>query len=176
MVSVKTKTGAIEEISELLGRVTARFTAEDPEEQEWMGDQCSPAAARALVQLSVSMLHLLDMIPGPEANESIKVVDLAQSSGTPKGTVSKSVRRMVEEGVVERHRLPNNRKEVHLRLTPIGAEIRAAHRSLHAQMGSGLDAFLNRYTSAELAVLAKVLNDLVRMPREGLRFRPDLLD
>lgn len=43
-------------------------------------------------------------------------------------------------------------------------------------MGLGLEAFLDRYSAADLAVIARVLEDLNRMPREGPRFRPDLLD
>ena len=58
----------------------------------------------------------------------------------------------------------------------MGKEIQAAHRSLHEQMGTVFDDFLTRYSPEELEVLSRVLNDLLQMPREGLRFRPDLLD
>lgn len=63
-----------------------------------------------------------------------------------------------------------------MQLTDIGQEIHAAHRDLHQQMGAVPDEFLERYSLEELKVITRVLNDLVRMPREGVRFRPDLLD
>jgi len=175
MVSMKTTSESIARIEELLAAITARFADEDPQEQEWLRSQCSPAAQRALDELSVAGLHLLDQIPGPGSAETVNIVGLSQISGVPKGTVSKTVQRLESAGTVSRHRLPGNRKEVHLRLTEVGVEIQRAHRGLHEQMGSSLSAFLGRYSDADLEVLTRVLGDLLAMPREGLRFRPDLL-
>ena len=188
MVSVGTKSDAIGEIETLIGRVTARMAIEDDAEQRWLADHCSPEAARKLPALSVHALHLLDEIPpenpadadtageAGEAARSVNIVGLAQATGVPKGTVSKTVSRLVTAGLVARHRLPGNRKEVHLRLTPLGAEIRRAHRGLHEQTTDAMHAFFARYTVADLAVITRVLDDLSRMPREGVHFRPDLLD
>lgn len=173
MVSVKTKGDAIGRIEELIAQVGQRFAAEDDAEQQWLVDRCSPEAARVVSGLSVQALHLLDAIP---ADDSVNVIGLSRATGVPKGTVSKAVRRLVADGVLARHRLPDNRKEVHLRMTSIGVQIQRAHRSLHEQMGQGLRAFLDRYSDAELAVITRVLTDLERMPREGLHLRPDLLD
>lgn len=177
MVSMKTKTEAIGGIEQLIGELVVRFTDEDPAEQEWMHSRCSPAAQRVLAEVSVSNLHLLDEIPVDDGTgTSVNIVGLSHATGIPKGTVSKTMRRLVELGLVARHQLPDNRKEVHLRLTELGAEIRTAHHSLHAEMNSGVPEFLARYSTDELAVVTRVLTDLLRMPREGLRFRPDLLD
>lgn len=174
---MKTKVEAIEQITELIGQVTARFTEEDADEQAWMRDQCSPEAQRILAGLSVQALHLLDALPPQDdTGASMNIVGLAQATGIPKGTVSKAVQRLVAAGVVTRHQLRHNRKEVHLRLTDLGAEIQNAHRSLHEQVGSDLTLFLTRYTIDDLDTLKHVLSDLLRMPRQGLRFRPDLLD
>ncbi|MGH3097264.1 MAG: MarR family transcriptional regulator [Streptosporangiales bacterium] len=170
---MQTKGEAIGEIEALVAQVTARFAAEDDAEQQWLVDQCGPEAAGVVSRMSVHALHLLDAVP---VEGSVNIVGLSRATGVPKGTVSKTVRRLIADGAVTRHRLPDNRKEVHLRLTATGAEIRRAHQSLHEEMGHGLHAFLERYEDAELAVIARVLGDLTRMPREGLRFRPDLLD
>lgn len=176
MVSVETRT-TIERIGSLIEQVTARLAEEDADERQWMRDQCSPEARRVLAGLSVQALHLLDAIPADDGTDaSVNIVGLSRATGVPKGTVSKTVRRLVESGAVERHRLPGNRKEVHLRLTGPGAEVQRAHRGLHEQMGDDLAAFMDRYSEEDLAVIARVLGDLLRMPREGLRFRPDLLD
>ena len=113
---------------------------------------------------------------GDPSSGTINIVGLSLATGVPKGTVSKRVQRLVDLGVVARRRLAGNRKEVHLQLTDVGQEIQAAHRDLHQQMGAVPDEFLERYSLEELKVITRVLNDLVRMPREGVRFRPDLLD
>lgn len=180
IVSMTTTRATISRIEDLLGQISARFAAEDPDEQAWLRDQCSPEAQRVLDSLSVANLHLLEEIPGEDvplsSNQPANIIGLSRTTGVPKGTVSKAVQRLVTQGAVTRHRLPDNSKEVHLRLTAIGAEIQAAHRGLHEQMGSGLTEFLARYSEADLEVLIRVLTDLLHLPREGLRFRPDLLD
>lgn len=169
---METKSEAIARIEGLVGQVSGRFAAEDDAEQQWLADHCSPRAAGVITRMSVHALHLIDAIP---ADETVNIVGLARSTGVPKGTVSKTVRRFVADGLVERDRLPGNRKEVHLRLTALGEEIQRAHRSLHREMGTGVQEFLDRYSAADLEVIGRVLADLARMPREGLRFRPDLL-
>lgn len=177
IVVVETKDGRIAQIGELAALLAARLEKEDPDERQHMLDLCSPAARPALETLSVQALHLLDAIPAQNGDrQSLNVVGLSRATGVPKGTVSKALQRLTKAGLVTRHRLPDNRKEVHVRLTGLGAEVQAAHRSLHAQMGDTLGEFFSRYTEAELEVIARVLNDLVRLPRQGLRFRPDLLD
>lgn len=174
---METKLEAIERIEDLIGLVTAKFGEEDAGEQKWMSDLCSPAAQRILAGLSVQSLHLLDAVPADDGTDaSVNIVGLARVTGVPKGTVSKAVQRFVDQGAVVRHQRSDNRKEVHLRLTPVGEEIQRAHRSLHKQMGAGLSEFMDRYTASELSVITRVLDDLLRMPRDGLRFRPDLLD
>lgn len=174
---MKTKGESIGRIEELIEQLTARFTDEDVDEQEWMRERCSPAARRALAELSVQALHMLDAIPVDDGTgASVNIVGVSQATGIPKGTVSKTVQRLVSSGVVARHRREDNRKEVHVRLTEMGEEIHRAHRSLHEQMGAGIGELLVRYSADDLDVITRVLGDLLRMPREGMRFRPDLLD
>lgn len=177
MVFVETKHELIAHINDLAARLTTRFAEEDVDERAHMRELCSPEAQRALETMSVPALHLLDALSTDDEEAApMNVVSLAQATGVPKGTVSKRLQRLADAGVVTRHRIPGNRKEVHLRPTTVGKEIQAAHRSLHEQMGTVFDDFLTRYSPEELEVLSRVLNDLLQMPREGLRFRPDLLD
>jgi len=177
MVFMETKTDAIAQIETLIAQLSARFTHEDGDEKEWLHQQCSSDAQQVLTQLSISALHILDEVPSDDAiGASINIVGLSEATGVPKGTVSKTVQHLVTLGVVERHRLPNNRKEVHIRLTPIGAEIQSAHQSMHAHMSASLGEFLKRYPASELDVIVRILDDLLHTPREGLRFRPDLID
>lgn len=177
MVFMETKAETIARIADLAGQLSTRFGEEDVEEQAHMRELCSPEARQVLETMSVQALHLLDAIPTDDEDApSVNVIGLSQATGVPKGTVSKTVQRLTEAEAVTRHRIPGNRKEVHVRLTALGEEIRAAHRSLHEQIGTVFDGFLGRYSLAELDVLSRVLDDLLRMPREGVRFRPDLLD
>ncbi|MFC0673485.1 MarR family winged helix-turn-helix transcriptional regulator [Brachybacterium hainanense] len=174
---METRSGRIAAVIELLGRTAAHLAAHDDQEQAHLRDACSVPAQEALASMSVEMLHLLEAIAvAAEGGSAPNVVRLAEATGMPKGTVSKRLQRMVAAGVVARGMRPGSRKEVRLYLTEVGEEIRAAHRSLHEEMGHVLEEFLARYAEEEIEVLRRMLEDLLRMPRHGLRFRPDLLD
>lgn len=173
MVSVKTISGPVERVQELVAQVSARFDTDDEAERQWLVDQCTPELADTVAGLSVQALHLIDAL---ERADSINVVGLAKETATPKGTVSKALQRLTAAGLVRRDRREDNRKEVYVSLTPAGEEVARAHRGLHEEMGNDLSTFLARYSNEDLAVIIKVLEDLRRLPRDGLRFRPDLLD
>ncbi|QVQ53746.1 MarR family transcriptional regulator [Spiractinospora alimapuensis] len=173
---METNEELVTRIQDLIGQVAARLGDEDEAEWKWMSEQVSVEARHVLGRMNVQALHLLDHVPAAEdGDESTNIVGLAHATGIPKGTVSKIVRRLENGGAVARHRVPDNRKEVHLRLTQLGREIQEAHRGLHERMGLGASEFLGRYSAEDLEVIARVLEDLARVPREGLRFRPDLL-
>ena len=77
----------------------------------------------------------------------------------PKGTVSKVTRRLVASKLVRVESLPNNRKEILFRLTPLGRELFEVHRAFDEQMERGFIQFLRRYDASELRLLVRVLRD-----------------
>lgn len=175
MVSMETSADQAERITELLGLLSARFAAEDDAEQQWMLQQCSPPARRALAALGVGTLHVLGALP-QAGSESINLVGLAREAGVAKGTASKAVRRLVDLDLVERHQIEGNRKEVHVRVTSLGEEIRSAHESLHREMHGGLHDFLTQYPASDLDVVARIMGDLLVAPRDGVRLAPNPTD
>jgi DNA-binding MarR family transcriptional regulator len=70
---------------------------------------------------------------------------------------------------VERSPIPGNRKQVTLTLTADGRIVTDVHRRLHDEMRGGLHDFLSRYSNTELAVIAKVLRDLLAAKKVGVR-------
>lgn len=163
---------AVDRIQDLVGRVIARFGEQDLDEQAWLRAHAPERLGALIGGLSVHALHLLDAVA--EA-EPANVVGLSAHTGVPKGTVSKTLQRLSEAELVERYRLEGNRKEVHVRLTADGELVHRAHRELHAAMGDGLRLYLRTLSPEDLEVVTRVLGDILRMPREGVRWRPDLL-
>ena len=167
MVSVKTKSGLVEDITALMDAVADRFDGDEDTdaEHDFVASHCPAgleAAVRSLPKLS---MHLLDAIAaGP-----VGIVGLAAKSGQLKGTVSKHVQRLVEAGLVVRTPVPGNRKEIELRLTADGERVAEAHRELHEEMNRGWRDFLMRYSANELQVLTKVLRDLASARKVGVR-------
>lgn len=176
MVSVKTKSEAVAEVTRLIAAVSDKFDGYQDEadaEREYL-------AARLPVRLTASLrdaptlaIHLLAVIADSVRNrDEMNIVELAARTGQLKGTVSKHVQRLVEAGLVTRDPVPGNRKELRLGLTADGRRVADAHARMHDEMDGGFRDFLIRYTVAELAVLTKVLDDLAHSERSGIRLVP----
>jgi DNA-binding MarR family transcriptional regulator len=167
MVSVKTKSALIADVNDLIGAVGDKFDDDEDgdAERDFMVARC-PRRLHAVVRsLPTLSMHLLAGI----ADGPVSLVGLAARSGQLKGTVSKHVQRLVEAGMVVRSPIPGNRKEIELTLTADGELVAEAHRELHEEMDLGMREFLQRYSSAELEVLVKVLRDLMAARKVGVR-------
>ena len=77
-----------------------------------------------------------------------------------------------DAGLVTRAPVPGNRKELQLTPTVDGELLIEVHQRMHDEMDAGRHDFLSRYTAAELAVLAKMLQDLLAAGRDGVRLVP----
>jgi DNA-binding MarR family transcriptional regulator len=166
MVSVKTKSALVDEIGTLVREVGDKFDSEEGDaERDYIAASCPKRLERKVRTLPTLSMHLMDTI----ANEPVSVVGLAARSGQLKGTVSKHVQRLVDADLVRREPIPGNRKSVALTLTDDGRLVAEVHRQMHAEMRQGMQDFLSRYSNAELAVLAKVLRDLLGAEKVGVR-------
>jgi DNA-binding MarR family transcriptional regulator len=165
MVSVKTKAEAVAEIGRLLTALADKFDTDDDAERDFMANHLPDHLRQAARELPTLAVHLLAAI----AEGSVNIVGLAEQSGQLKGTVSKHVQRLVEAGLVERSPVPNNRKEIRLGLTGDGKLVARVHRRMHDEMDHGREAFLMRYSATELATVTKVLTDLLRTEKRGVR-------
>ncbi len=166
---MKTKAELVDEINALIGAVAEKFDAEEGDpERDFMVEHSPKRLQGVARRLPTLSMHLLAHI----AEGPVSVVGLAARAGQLKGTVSKHVQRLVEEGLVERTPIPGNRKEVTLGLTADGKTVADIHSKLHAEMKRGVVDFLSRYSNAELAVLATVLTDFVAAEKVGVRIVP----
>jgi DNA-binding MarR family transcriptional regulator len=148
---------AIAEIMALLGQVTKRFSSEESEERRWL-DQHShdPAIVEILRDSTITTLRVLDAIG---RLEPVNGITIAEQHRIPKGTVSKVARRLIASKLIGSETLPNNKKEILFRLTPLGREVFQLHRTFDAQMERGFMQFLRRYSLDELALLVRVLRE-----------------
>jgi DNA-binding MarR family transcriptional regulator len=167
MVSMKTKSGLVADINDLIGAVGDKFEADEEgdAERNFMAQRCPPRLEDVVRSLPTLSMHLMAGI----ADGPVSLVGLASRSGQLKGTVSKHVQRLVEAGLVTRSPIPGNRKEIELTLTADGKLVTEAHRQLHEEMASGMRDFLSRYSNAELEVLVKVLRDVMAARKVGVR-------
>jgi DNA-binding MarR family transcriptional regulator len=173
IVSVKTKSEAVQDISRLIGAVSDKFDTDVDAERDFLRNGL-PDRLRPLVDALPKLgMHLLDAIDaGSRDGDALNVVVLAARCGQLKGTVSKHVQRLVDLGLVQRDPVPGNRKEIRLSVTPDGRRVVEVHQQMHHEMDAGVRDFLMRYSAGELATVNRILDDLLVAQRRGVRLVP----
>ena len=147
----------ISEILSLLGKLTERFQPDDNEMKRWMTQHFNnPALAELLQDSTIIMLRVLNEIG---QSEPVNGITISKRAGIPRGSVSKATRRLAAKKLIVTESLPNNKKEILFRTTPLGKELYEAHRAFDKQMEKGFVRFLKRYDESELQFMVRVLQD-----------------
>lgn len=144
-------------IMELLSQLSDRFEPEAQEMKQWISERFpNPALVDLLQETTLMMLRVLDAIG---QLEPVNGITISRHHQIPKGSVSKATRRLLAKKLIGQESLPNNKKEVLFRLTPLGRELFHAHRAFDQQMERGFIQFMRRYESHELRFIIQVLQD-----------------
>ncbi|MNW37916.1 Transcriptional repressor AdcR [compost metagenome] len=133
------------------------------EEQDrlWLVGRISDVRLKKLLpRLSVSSLHVLDVI---NAHESIKGVDIARDMGITKGAVSKITRKLLDQDLIRKTRLPDNLKEIYFSVTSLGAELAELHRVFHQEQDQKSMELLTSFDTASLEIVADFLEKLASL-------------
>lgn len=147
----------IAQILTLLAKVTERFDSEEQEEWQWLVKHSqNPLIVELLRDSSVTTLRVVDAIG---RLEPVNGITISARFRIPKGTVSKVTRRLIVQELISAESLPNNKKEILFRLTPLGRELFHVHRTFDEQMERGFQQFLRRYSNHELHLLVRILRD-----------------
>jgi DNA-binding MarR family transcriptional regulator len=155
-----TDTGAaIAEIMALLSKLSEQLEPENNETKQWMVQNSqNPKVAEILQDSTLMMLRVLDAIG---QLEPVNGITISRQFRIPKGSVSKATRRLITKKLIEKESLPNNKKEVLFRLTPLGRELFDVHRAFDQQMERGLVRFLQKYDADQLQFIVGVLQDSI---------------
>jgi DNA-binding MarR family transcriptional regulator len=148
----------IAEIMGLLARVSEKLEPDNNEIRQWMARNFrNPVIVLLLQDTTVMMLRVLDAIG---RLEPVNGITISKEFKIPKGSVSKTTRRLIAKKLISKESLPNNKKEVLFRLTPLGRELFQAHRAFDQQMEKEFVQFLQRYDADQLGFLVSVLQDI----------------
>jgi DNA-binding MarR family transcriptional regulator len=147
------------EIMSLLSNVSEKFEPENIGMKQWITQNFNnPKIAELLQDSTFLMLQVLDAIG---RLEPVNGITISKQFRIPKGSVSKTARRLISKKLIKTESLPNNKKEVLYRTTPLGKELFQAHRVFDEQMEKGFVQFLNQYDSHDLKFIVRVLQDLL---------------
>jgi DNA-binding MarR family transcriptional regulator len=145
------------QILALLAKLTERFDSAENEEWRWLiAHSPSPLIVEILRDATPMTLRVIDAIG---RMEPVNGVTISEQYRIPKGTVSKITRRLIAQDLISNERLPNNRKELLFRLTPLGRDLFDLHRTFDERMERGFTQFLRRYDTATLRLLASFLQE-----------------
>ena len=146
------------QILALLAKATDQFDSDEQGSSwQWMAEHSqNPLIVDIMRDLSVTAWRVIDAIG---RLEPVNGSTIATQFRIPKGTVSKVTRRLIAQSLVSTEFLPNNKKEILFRLTPLGRELADVHRAFDAQMERGINRFLQRYSPDELRLLLRILQD-----------------
>lgn len=103
---------------------------------------------------SMTEMHCVENI---EKINYANVTKLANVMNLTKGGVSKTIKKLIQKGVVESYSLDSNKKEIYYKLTSLGESIFDAHEKLHKNWSSKDSEFFKSFTEDELKITAKVL-------------------
>ena len=106
--------------------------------------------------LSLLETHVLDLIG---RNKDIKAIDISSCLGITRGGISKIITRLSKKGYLETQEKMNNKKEVTLKLTPLGKVAFDAHEQLHNKMKMVWQNTFEQYSDNDKAVLDRFAKD-----------------
>lgn len=159
--NTKSPKPVIVEIMSLLSEVSEKFEPDNLGMKQWMiRNFNNPKIAELLEDSTVMMLRVLDAIG---RLEPVNGITISKQFRIPKGSVSKATRRLIAKKLIKTESLPNNKKEILYRTTPLGKELFQAHRAFDAQMEKEFTQFLEKYSIDELQFIVRVLQDFLNV-------------
>jgi len=109
--------------------------------------------------MSHSEIHLVDTI---KEHEGAKASCLAASLGLTNGAVSKGTKKLLDKGLIEEYKLPENRKEVFFRLTPLGEKAYRGHRKHHDKMDSVFSEYMAGVSEKDLQTVCNFFDVAIK--------------
>jgi DNA-binding MarR family transcriptional regulator len=110
------------------------------------------------LNLNLSDLHMIACIGD---HEPINVTTLSEKMNLTKGSITRISGKLLEQGLIRREQLNDNKKEVFFRLTPRGEQLHMIHDKLHKQVEQRFKQMLDKYTPEQLAFAKVLLQDLL---------------
>ncbi|MDR1510420.1 MAG: MarR family transcriptional regulator [Synergistaceae bacterium] len=104
-------------------------------------------------------VHLLETIFN---HEGVNLGKLSKILGMTNGAVSQTAQKLLDKALAETYQIPNNKKEVHFRLTDLGLKALDGHREHHAKIDAAFSDFVeNRATKKDIQSIMKFMDAIM---------------
>lgn len=147
-------------IEKSIYRILISETDED-QDRLWLMDRISDDQLKKMLpHLSVSSLHVLDVI---NRHEGIIGADIARDMDLTKGAVSKITRKLLDQDLIQKKQLPDNLKEIYFSVSPLGAELAELHRLFHQEKDKKAMGLLASFDVPSLEIVADFMEKLASL-------------
>lgn len=135
--------------------------SDDDVEKNWLIENTfNPEIKQLAPILSILSLHVLEVI---SEKEGIKGVDIAKELNVTKGAISKTTRKMLDQGLIKKEQRPTNLKEIYYYVIPLGAELSELHRLMHLEKDKKAFELLKSYDLKSLELISDFIEKLARL-------------
>jgi DNA-binding MarR family transcriptional regulator len=111
-------------------------------------------------------VHCIDFI---EKNLDPNVTKLANALRVTRGAISKTTKKLLKDGAIEKYQKPENKKEIYFKLTAIGRRIFAEHEKMHQTRIEQDRLFFQNLSEEEKDQLIRSLNKIYKQIAEELK-------
>jgi len=105
-------------------------------------------------------------------NPAINVTNLSRLLGISRSAISQMMNRLQKKGLVEKHRDPDNDKEILLRLSPKGTIAYLGHEQHHARIYARMHQYLGDLSDEEFSLILRFLSAMEETI-DGVDHSPD---
>jgi DNA-binding MarR family transcriptional regulator len=88
-------------------------------------------------------------------NADSNVTKLAESFYMTRGAISKITKKLMNKGVIESYRKPDNNKEIYFRLTEQGKAVNQIHEDLHKEFRERDKAVFDQVTKEQFDIMLR---------------------
>jgi DNA-binding MarR family transcriptional regulator len=149
-----------ERIQKSLFQILANEFDNDVEKKRLVERISNPELKRLAPHLSILSLHTLEVI---SEKEGIKGIDIAKELNVTKSAISKTTRKLLDQGLIKKEQRPTNLKEIYYYVTPLGAELSELHRQLHREKDRKAFDLLRSYDQKSLEIIADFIEKMARL-------------
>lgn len=109
--------------------------------------------------LHQSEIHFIDAI---ETGEGLNASQLSEKLGVTNGAVTQTADKLLKKHLIKKYRIPGNKKEIYLKLTPEGEIAFKNHRLFHKKTSDKIIDYLDSLSAEQLDALFGLLDIIER--------------
>ncbi|KAL1110065.1 hypothetical protein AAG570_014045 [Ranatra chinensis] len=145
------------QIAELFEQITYSIENNEHSEEKLLTRELKKYKALKGVPLSLTECHVVACIGKyGGANGTM----LSKELNITKGGISKAANKLMEKSIIVAEKLPNNKKEIHYKLSPLGELVYEAHEHMHKKANEQFLNMLSKYSDTELIAINGFLKDV----------------